>query len=112
MSTDLVVFETDGRTVIVELSEPLAQGGYETVGVGGASLAKAGESLEAAMSTIRDVADSVMTSVAEAVRPPDEVEVTFGLKFGVSAGVFVSKGSAEANLLVKLNWDRPSSSSA
>ena len=106
MSTQLVAFETvDGGNVLVLVEDPVAQGGYETVSVGGEIVASAQASLQDAMNVIRPVAETLSRTLAEIPSRPDAVEVSFGLKLGISAGVIVSKGTAEATLNLKLVWD-------
>ena len=38
--------------------------------------------------------------------PPDEVEVSFGLKLDAEAGAVVAKAGTEASINVKLTWER------
>jgi hypothetical protein len=36
---------------------------------------------------------------------PQRIDVEFGLKIGGETGIIVSKGTAEANLTVRMSWD-------
>jgi hypothetical protein len=63
---------------------------------------------EDAMEVVRRNAATIISKVKEGlVDPPDEVEVTFGLKATGELGNFaVAKAGAEANYSVKMTWKR------
>lgn len=103
MAETVMAVQTGDSVVLVEVSDS-AVGGYEPVSVGDDLLIKSRQTLDQAMQTIHDLADSVSDVATKAARPPASVEVTFGLKFGASSGVIVAKGNAEANLQVKMTW--------
>jgi hypothetical protein len=105
-----MVVDTADGVVLVEVSDS-AVGGYEQVSVGDELLLKSRQTLDQAMQTMRNVADSVSSVATQAVRPPTSVEVAFGLKFGASSGVIVAKGNAEVNLQVKMTWSSTSGAS-
>ena len=37
---------------------------------------------------------------------PDELELEFGIKFAADAGIIISSISSEANLTVKMKWNK------
>lgn len=49
-------------------------------------------------------------SIAEAIEDshirPDELELEFGIKFAADAGIIISSISSEANLTVKMKWNK------
>ena len=58
-------------------------------------------------SIIRQNAQIIIGKVRDLADPPDEMEVTFGLKAAGELGNFaVAKASAEANYAVKMTWKR------
>ena len=62
---------------------------------------------EDAMNVVRQNAQTIINKVKGLSDPPDEVEVTFGLKAAGELGNFaVAKASAEANYTVKMKWKR------
>jgi hypothetical protein len=62
---------------------------------------------EDALDVVRHNADVFIRKLRGLSDPPDEVEVTFGLKAMGEVGNFaVAKASAEANYAVKLTWKR------
>lgn len=102
---------TEAGVVLVEVKGAKV-GGYEEISVGGEVVAKTSQSLDDAMHTVSAIAESVSDAIAHSVRPPSDIEVTFGLKFGATAGVVVAKGNAEANLQVKMTWNSPDRSTS
>jgi Trypsin-co-occurring domain 1 len=68
--------------------------------------AKSARALDRSMDTIRQMAQRVnatMDSLGE--MRPDQVQVTFGIRFDAQAGAVLTKAGIEANLEVQLGWD-------
>lgn len=64
-------------------------------------------SFDSAMDQVRASANLVVSKLRDLSQPPDEMEVTFGLKASVEAGaLFVAKGGNEANFNITLRWQR------
>jgi hypothetical protein len=61
--------------------------------------------LDRSMDTIRAMAERVTRTMdsVEGVRP-DEVQVTFGIKFDAQAGAILTKVGVEASIQVQLTW--------
>ena len=58
-------------------------------------------------STVRGYSDTVLSAVKTGMKehPPDKVALQFGLQLGGETGVpFVTKGSAQANVSVTVEW--------
>ncbi len=106
----------DGGTVLVEVEgeaeAAVPKGGVVRAGrVGEAvqdAIAEVETKFEDAMDAVRQNAQTIIDKVKEGLTdPPDEVEVTFGLKATGEFGNFaVAKASAEANYTVKMTWKR------
>lgn len=116
-----VEFETEeGGTILVEVAEA---GREEKVEAGG--LVKAGlpdevkkkgkeiidqaeKSFEDGLEVVRYNANAFIKKLKSGlVDPPDEVEITFGLKATGKAGNFaIAEAGVEANYTVKLTWKR------
>jgi hypothetical protein len=45
-----------------------------------------------------------------ATHSPDEIEIEAGLKVGGETGLVFTKGTAEANFVVRMTWAKPSTS--
>ncbi|MFF8958030.1 CU044_2847 family protein [Streptomyces sp. NPDC014894] len=97
-STDgpVAVFETEQES----LSEELQLASETSTGL----TVRAGETLSAALSTLRPALNDIRNSLAAV--SPDAVEVEFGIKVGGESGVIFAKGTVEANFVVRLSWDR------
>lgn len=67
---------------------------------------KSQKSVDAAMNTIHNMSQRVISTMDNLANRPRQVEVEFGIKFDVEAGALLTKAGGEANLIVKLVWDR------
>ncbi len=68
--------------------------------------AKSAKALDAAMDTIRTMAQRVSTLPTSLPDEFNQVDVTFGVKLDAQAGALVAQASAEASFQVKLTWQR------
>ncbi|MDR1999555.1 MAG: hypothetical protein LBQ06_06395 [Frankiaceae bacterium] len=87
--------------------ETVRVAGNEPTSVRDRAQAAAVESLDQVNAAIVAVAESVtevIDQLAVAARRPEQVEVTFGLKFAASGNAFVAAVSGEASLEVKLTY--------
>lgn len=68
--------------------------------------AKSARALDRSMDAIRQMVRRVNTTMDSLgdVRP-DQVQVTFGIRFDAQAGAVLTKAGVEANLEVQLSWD-------
>jgi Trypsin-co-occurring domain 1 len=57
-----------------------------------------------AMAIIHQMGDRLQGTVASMAQRPDEMQVSFGLKFDAEAGAFIAKTGVEASLNVTLTW--------
>ncbi len=67
------------------------------------------EPFEAALGTVRRIADGLNASLSAAVNRPDAVTVTFGLNFSVESGAMLTvltKGALGANLEITMEWKK------
>lgn len=103
----LVEYELEGGGSIlveVDVEDDLADDELVPAASPGELAAKAGQSLEQALSSVRRVAASIIGQLEDLPRKPDEVTVEFGVKLAGGANVVFASGSAEANLNVTLTW--------
>ncbi|MFF5114996.1 CU044_2847 family protein [Streptosporangium sp. NPDC000509] len=101
----LLVFETDGSQIFVEVDEQTL--GPERVAVRDKMVNGAKVTFNEAISVIRPAAQAILDELASMETKPDEVEVSFGLKFTASAAVLVASGSSESSCAVKMVWKTP-----
>ena len=93
----------DGGVVLVEAAD--YHGSVVTRGGGTAeAVARAERSFEAALGTIRTVAEAVLGQLQPLTRHPDEVAVTFGLELTAKSGALLVAAGATAQLHVQLTW--------
>lgn len=61
--------------------------------------------MDKALVVMQSTAQKVNSAIKSIDGIPDHIEVEFGIKFDVEAGVIIAKASMEASLNVKLTWD-------
>lgn len=99
---------TDGQQVV--LVDFPAGRGVRQVALGPADLVRRSEeAVNAAMGTIRGMAQRVGDAVGGLPYRPDEVEIEFGITLDAESGALIAKAAAGASLTVRLTWgaDRP-----
>lgn len=103
----------DGDVVLVEIEDAeesaIPKGGVVPASrIGGqaqAAVQEVGTKFEDALGVVRRNAQAIIDKVKGLSDPPDEVEVTFGLKATGELGNFaVAKAGAEANYTIKMTW--------
>ena len=110
--TQYIQFATaDGGTILVEIpEEETYEAGIVKAGLGEKlqeAVVEAGTTFEDGLEVVERVAGAFIRKVQSLTDPPDEVEVTFGLKVTGEVGNFaVAKVGAEANYEVTFIWKR------
>ena len=95
----------DGTTILVEVDAP-EEGGMVPAARGGEVVAKAQQTFENALETIRPAARAIVAKLRALHDPPDEIEVAFGLKMSAEAGAFIAAAGVKANYKITLTWKR------
>jgi hypothetical protein len=94
---------SDGTEIFAEVEEARRLAGQASTGTGGPREINFRQALD----NVREAAGELVTMVRSIAVPPDECEVSFGIKLNAQAGAIIAKASAEANFTVKLSWTRP-----
>ncbi len=94
-----------GGTVTVELDE---KPGVTPAGGKGSVLRDTKESLENALTGVRDAAAAALGQFQKMASQPDGIELTFGVKLDAQAGAMIAKTSIQGHFEVKLKWERES----
>ena len=94
----------DGSTIMVEVDESIIEGGVVPVSTKLGEVEKAQNTFEAAVSKIRPVAESVINTLHDIPKRPDEIELEFGLKLNGKTGIYIASVGTEANFQVRLTW--------
>ncbi|MDX6565713.1 MAG: hypothetical protein QOE10_1375 [Gaiellales bacterium] len=111
MST-IVEFPLDaGGTVLVDVDD-VARIGAVRRGIAPTELiTRADQSVEAAFARVKPAAAALVADLRSVADPPDQIEVTFGIRLSGEVGAVIAKTAAEANFSVRLSWSRPKASS-
>lgn len=111
--TRYIEYQTeDGGTILVEVAEEEApvESGVVKAGLADKAIeavVQARDTFEGAMmDAVRRNAQAFSETMDELPKPPDEAELTFGLKATAEGDVAVVKVGAEATYGVKLTWKR------
>jgi hypothetical protein len=96
-----------GGTVLVDVDE-MARGGAVRRGIAPSELiTRADETVEAAFARVKPAAAALVADLRSVADPPDQIEVTFGIRLSGEVGAVIAKTAAEANFSVSLRWSRP-----
>jgi hypothetical protein len=99
----LIEFPLEGQeSLLVEVDEPI-QGGLTKAGLTD-TITKAQHTLEESLEKVKPAAQSIIKKLRKLSDPPDEVEVSFGIKLSAEAGAVLASSGVEANYTVTLKW--------
>ena len=109
--SSIVEFPLDaGGTVLVDVDE-VARIGSVRRGIAPSELiTRADQSVEAAFARVKPAAAALVADLRSVADPPDQIEVTFGIKLSGELGAVIAKTAAEANFSVRLSWSRQQAS--
>lgn len=101
MTTKIVtVVVAGGKEILVETDDTPA------VGVKPVGLQDGRIDLSSALDHIKQAAGELQGALAKIAVPPDNCEITFGIKLSASAGVILAKAGTEANFTIKMGWSK------
>ncbi len=97
----------NGDTILIEVEEVKAPG-IRKAGISPEELVeRADKTFEQAIGSLRASAQAIVRTVSGLAQPPDELEVTFGLKIaGEVNALAVAKAGGDATYTVKMTWKR------
>ena len=103
----MVIIETTLKDNTVLRMEVESPGGLESVGSEEKVLKKVEGVVEQAVQTALSLAAEFTTKVREVAKAsrPATASLQMGIKLGAEGNVIVAKASAEANLVLTLNWN-------
>ena len=97
-----------GGRLLVQAGEDDLPGGLELASLRpGEIVARASESVEAAIDQIKPAVNAVSSRLK--AMSADEVAVEFGIVLGAESGAVIAKGTAEVHFNVTLSWKRDAS---
>jgi hypothetical protein len=91
-----------GGTLLAEVDEPEGVG-PRPAGVGNV-IERATMGLDEAIAKVRPLAELLLTEIAALTQRPNDVEIEFGVKLNVAAGIVISSTALEGNCKIKLSW--------
>jgi hypothetical protein len=92
-----------GRDVLVEVDS--TEDGFEPLGSIDDGIVRAAVGFSDRLDSIRDAVTETLTQLGEKLNP-DEITVSFGIKFSAQAGAVIAKTSLEGNLGVQMVWHK------
>ncbi|MGB9371862.1 MAG: CU044_2847 family protein [Halobacteriota archaeon] len=108
MAKQLIEYDYQGTSVLVEVDEEAPEEGFERAGFDikdRIPFKKANVSLDQAFSTIKPTAQAITDQIQALSIKPQKAEVGFGLTMKANAGAVLASAGVEANVNVKLTWD-------
>jgi len=93
----------NGDSVLIEVDQS-----SDRIGIADDMAEKAKITFEAALNTVKPVANTIMDKIRELNQPASEVEVKFGIKMTAGLGAIVASGSADVNYEITLKWKKES----
>jgi hypothetical protein len=97
-----ILVEVDPQVMPPDANKPLRAGAAE---VAGAVIKAAGLTFDAALASVRVIANGFLAQTENLTARPSEIELSFGLDVAGEAGVFgVAKGSTKSAFEVKIKW--------
>jgi hypothetical protein len=108
----IVEFPLDaGGTVLVDVDDVARIGAVRRGLAPSELITRADQSVEAAFARVKPAAAALVADLRSVADPPDQIEVTFGIRLSGEVGAVIAKTAAEANFSVRLSWSRPRASS-
>jgi hypothetical protein len=96
----------DATSVVMEIDDEAAGSGVVRSARPGEVIATATESLGAALGQLQPMVQTLIGKLRDLPECPNEIDVEFGLKMTMGAGLVVAHSNAEANFRVQLRWNR------
>ena len=105
MSKTLIKFKLDdGTEVYIEGDKSISDGGLtKTSKKNKDNIIEADEKFETLIEKIKPVSNLIMNSLKD-FNTPDDIELSFGVKFGAKAGIIFASVDSEATFNLKLKW--------
>lgn len=104
--SDLVRFRlSSGRDVLVEADS--VDEGLVPAGLGDDGIVTATVRFSEHLDVIRDAVTEALTTLKEDLKP-DDITVSFGIRFTAAAGAVIARASLEGTLGVEMSWHKES----
>jgi hypothetical protein len=94
----------DGTNLVVEVDDPLPEGGVVRAARPGEVAEKASQTLEAALGKIKPMAGAILSVLEDLAKSPQEIQIEFGVKVNANAGAVLASAGMEGHYRVTLVW--------
>lgn len=94
-----------GGTILVQVPDELPSGPVMRGRAAEATIDRADQTFEMALSTVRTVAQGVVSQLKDLAVRPQQVTVEFGIELTGKTGAVLVAASASAQLKVSLTWE-------
>lgn len=98
--------QEDGTQLVIEVDEPLPDGGVVRAARPGEVVQRASQTFEAALSRIKPMASGIVSTLQDLAQRPDEIQVEFGVKLSANAGAVLAAAGVEGNYRVTVIWKK------
>ena len=102
--TELAKFPTAGNDHILVEVESADSGRVTRSGRSQPIVREASETLEHVLAKVGPIVRGAIGELRAQADRPDEIEVEFGVKLSVDAGVIIARTAAEANFRIAFKW--------
>jgi len=106
MGKTLLKFKLDDGTEIYVESQEGISGGLTKTSKKKDNIIEVDEKFETLIEKIKPVSSLIMKSLKD-FNTPDDIELSFGVKFGGKAGIIFASVDSEATFNLKLKWSNP-----
>jgi hypothetical protein len=96
--------QEDGTQLVIEVDEPVPDGGVVRAARPGEVVQRASQTFEAALSRIKPMASGIVSTLQELAQRPDEIQVEFGVKPSANAGAVLAAAGVEGNYKITVIW--------
>jgi len=107
MSRTLLKFKLDDNIdIYIESQEDISSSGLTRTSKRNKDIIESDEKFETLIEKIKPVSNLIMKSLKD-FNTPDDIELSFGVKFGGKAGIIFASVDSEATFNLKLKWSNP-----
>lgn len=96
--------QEDGTSLLVEVDEPVPEGGVVRAARPGEVAEKASQTFEAALAKMKPMAGAIFTALQDLAQCPEQIQVEFGVKMTANAGAVLASAGVEGTYKVTLTW--------
>jgi len=96
-----------GGGIAIEVRDADAAVAVGTRDAFGDAAAQVTQNFDAALASLRKVAESLHSALNTPINAPDSVTVQFGVNFSVKSGLVIVEGTGGASLNITMSWKKP-----